>query len=264
MTSIHDVEGAKAYLLQHKLHTLFESLAADVISKRPEKPHEYLIERIASLAKAEGIVTTKGTATATGPMTTTSPAASSKRKLIFVLGGPGSGKGTQCDLIVAQMGFLHVSAGDLLRAEVASGSDEGKSLEALMKEGKLVPDATTIGLLKKWIDSKPENATILVDGFPRSMKQALQFEEQIGPAVAVLFFSASNEVLTNRLLKRGMTSGRADDNLDSIGKRLVTFQEQSKPVTAYFAAKDRCIELDAEKKKEEIFEAVKKGLQPFL
>ena len=195
------------------------------------------------------------------PETSAIQVPSAKYKIIFVLGGPGCGKGTQCEMMVAQLGYLHVSAGDLLREEVSSGSEGGKAIADFIKNGQIVPGKVTIDLLKKWIEKKPVGSTILVDGFPREMRQALDFESGVAAASAVLYFKAKDDTLSTRLLKRGMTSGRSDDNLESIQKRLATFHEQSYPVILYFQAKDKVLELDAEKKKEEIFEALKAGLK---
>ena len=101
-------------------------------------------------------------------------------KIVFVLGGPGSGKGTQCAKVVEQYGFKHLSAGDLLRDEVKSGSAVGKQCEAIMKEGKLVPMEVIIGLLRAAM-VKSGAKEFLIDGFPRAMDQAVRFEEMIKP-----------------------------------------------------------------------------------
>ena len=96
-------------------------------------------------------------------------------------GGPGSGKGTQCANIVRDYGFVHLSAGDLLREEVASGSEEGKEIDAMMKEGKIVPQEVTIRLLKKAM-AKASSKKFLIDGFPRKLDQAETFENEVGRA----------------------------------------------------------------------------------
>ncbi|KAJ1624566.1 adenylate kinase-domain-containing protein, partial [Pavlovales sp. CCMP2436] len=97
--------------------------------------------------------------------------------VIFVLGGPGSGKGTQCALLAKRHGFAHFSAGDLLRDEVASGSAEGRAIREMIKEGKIVPAQTTIDLLQKAMRGRA--GPYLIDGFPRSMDNAKSFEEQV-------------------------------------------------------------------------------------
>ncbi|KAJ3288454.1 hypothetical protein HK104_008172, partial [Borealophlyctis nickersoniae] len=154
--------------------------------------------------------------------------------IAFVLGGPGSGKGTQCDRIVQQLQWAHLSTGDLLREEVKKGTDLGRSLEADMKEGKMVPLEVTMRLLSSAMEEKRGAPGFLIDGFPRTMEQATLFEQTIGRCTFVLFFDCPNEILTQRLLKRGETSGRADDNLESIQKRLKTFEEASMPVIEHF------------------------------
>merc|ERR1711934_681283 len=146
------------------------------------------------------------------------PQVSEDVQIVFVLGGPGSGKGTQCDLIKEKYGFGHFSAGDLLRAEVESGSEVGKGLEVTMKEGKLVSSAVTIQLLKKAI-ANSDKKQILVDGFPRALDQAQEFEDKVIPCKLVLFFDCPQKMLQKRLMKRAKTSGRADDNAETIKKR---------------------------------------------
>ncbi|KAJ3672623.1 hypothetical protein LUZ60_007344 [Juncus effusus] len=99
-----------------------------------------------------------------------------KIKIVLVLGGPGSGKGTQCEKIVKNFGFTHLSAGDLLRAECKSGSEYGKMIENLMKEGKLVPSDLIVPLIQKAM-FESRNDKFLIDGFPRNEENRLAFEE---------------------------------------------------------------------------------------
>lgn len=182
-------------------------------------------------------------------------------KIIFVLGGPGSGKGTQCDKIVATYeGVHHFSAGDLLREAVKNGNTE---LEEIMKEGKLVPMETTIGLLKDAMVACG-GSTFLIDGFPRAMDQAMAFESGIQPCSAVLFFDCSEEVMRERLLARGQTSGRADDNEETIVKRFRTFVEQSKPVVEEFAKEGKVFAISSEQTPDDVFAEVKTALDTVL
>ncbi|EFJ43528.1 hypothetical protein VOLCADRAFT_121426 [Volvox carteri f. nagariensis] len=176
-------------------------------------------------------------------------------QIIFVLGGPGSGKGTQCDKIKQDYKCVHLSAGDLLRAEVKSGSVVGKKCEELMREGKLVPFAVTLNLLKKaMIESGGK--FFLIDGFPRALDQAEQFEGNIMPCKAVLFFDCPEEEMEKRLLKRGETSGRSDDNAETIRKRFKTFLEQSLPVKDHYLAQGKCHVISAVPPPEEVYENV--------
>mmetsp|Transcript_8209 Transcript_8209/g.23570 ORF Transcript_8209/g.23570 Transcript_8209/m.23570 type:complete len:1068 (-) Transcript_8209:65-3268(-) len=179
--------------------------------------------------------------------------------IIFVLGGPGSGKGTQCERIVADFGYKHLSAGDLLRDEVASGSEMGKECEKLMKEGKLVPVEVTISLLKAAMD-KSGAEKFLIDGFPRAVEQAEAFEKQIGAPLAVIFFDCPEEEMEKRLLKRGETSGRSDDNIQTIKKRFKTFVDQSLPVVDKYDARGLAHKISAVPPPDEVYKHVKATL----
>ncbi|XP_043203483.1 adenylate kinase isoenzyme 1-like isoform X3 [Amphibalanus amphitrite] len=181
--------------------------------------------------------------------------AKSNLPVIFVLGGPGSGKGTQCEKLVAKYGFTHLSSGDLLRAEVESGSDLGKQIKDTMEAGDLVPLETVLRLLREaMITSLETSKGFLIDGYPREVEQAVKFEEQVCPCTLVIYFELSDEVMTQRLMKRGETSGRVDDNEETIKKRLQTFHEHSQPVVCHY--EQRCKTINAERSVDEIFEDV--------
>jgi len=179
--------------------------------------------------------------------------------IVWVLGGPGCGKGTQCDKIVAKYGYTHLSSGDLLREEVASGSERGKSLTAIMESGQLVPLATVLDLLAEaMIKRLGGSKGFLIDGYPREVAQGEEFEKAIAPCKHILYFEVSDDCMTGRLLKRAETSGRADDNVETIKKRLVTFHQHSEPVIAAYKAK--CSVIPAERSVDEIFAEVTAAL----
>ncbi|KAG5363402.1 Uridylate kinase [Yarrowia sp. B02] len=183
--------------------------------------------------------------------------------VIFVLGGPGAGKGTQCAKLVDEYGFVHLSAGDLLRAEqTRPNSQYGKLIADCIKAGSIVPQEVTIGLLKNAMkESVAEGKTrFLVDGFPRKMDQALKFEEDVAVSKFTLFFECPEEVMLKRLLKRGETSGRTDDNIESIRKRFVTFIETSMPVVDYFETQDRVVVVDCKQDPDVVYSNVKDAL----
>ncbi|VDK35971.1 unnamed protein product [Taenia asiatica] len=167
------------------------------------------------------------------------------RALIYV-GGPGSGKGTQCEKIVAKYGFNHLSSGDLLRDEVQSGSPRGKELQAIMEKGELVSLEIVLALIKdamlKLIDKSPY---FLIDGYPRELEQGTRFEKDVAQCFAVLYFEVSEEVMKQRLLKRGETSGRADDNEATIVQRLKTFEEKTEPVIKHYTQKGKVIKVSS-------------------
>lgn len=179
----------------------------------------------------------------------------SKLPIIWVLGGPGSGKGTQCYKIVEKYGFTHLSTGDLLRNEVQSGSERGQKLNKIMEQGELVPLDAVLGLLT---ESMLVNATsskgFLIDGYPRELEQGLTFEKQIAECSIILNFDVSPATMTQRLLHRAQTSGRVDDNEETIKKRLDTFTKHSKPVIEHFS--DKCKTINAERDPTEIFKDV--------
>ncbi|CCK71430.1 bifunctional uridylate/adenylate kinase KNAG_0H00140 [Huiozyma naganishii CBS 8797] len=184
--------------------------------------------------------------------------------VIFVLGGPGAGKGTQCDNLVRDYHFVHLSAGDLLRAEQnRPDSEYGKLIKHYITEGLIVPQEITVKLLENAIrDNFKEGRTkFLVDGFPRKMDQAITFEDVIVPSKFVLFFDCPEEVMEKRLLERGKTSGRADDNIESIKKRFKTFVETSMPVIEYFEEQNKVIKIKCDKSVEEVYNDVQQQLK---
>lgn len=185
----------------------------------------------------------------------------SKSRVLFVLGGPGSGKGTQCEKIVAKYGFTHLSTGDLLRDEVASGSARGKELTAIMERGDLVPLDTVLTLLKEAMEKKAATCKgFLIDGYPRELAQGQKFEKDVASVECVLYFEVSDETMTKRLLKRAETSGRVDDNEETIKKRLKTFHDLTQPVVDYYGTQNKVHTIKAEGTVDEIFGVVQKCL----
>ncbi|KAJ8650474.1 hypothetical protein MRB53_003497 [Persea americana] len=178
-----------------------------------------------------------------------------KVKVVFVLGGPGSGKGTQCANIVEHFGYTHLSAGDLLRAEIKSGSENGTMIQNMITEGKIVPSEVTIKLLQRAM-LESENDKFLIDGFPRNEENRAAFERvtKIVPEF-VLFFDCAEEEMELRLLNRNQ--GRVDDNIETIRKRFKVFVESSLPVIEYYSSRGKVRKIDAGRSVEEVFEAVK-------
>ncbi|KXS20893.1 adenylate kinase, partial [Gonapodya prolifera JEL478] len=195
------------------------------------------------------------------------------RRIIFVLGGPGAGKaslnssmgsGTQCKNLVRDFpSIVHLSAGDLLRTESADpDSLDGMLIDAYIKTGQIVPSEITIALLKRAIEVNEEagKSTFLVDGFPRSLEQAERFEDEVGEPAGVLYFECSEEELLKRLAKRGETSGRIDDNPESIRKRFVTFHETSFPVITSYQEHQKVLTIPSIGTPEEVYELTKDAL----
>lgn len=178
--------------------------------------------------------------------------------VIFVLGGPGVGKGTQCQKLV-QNGFIHLSAGDLLRAEQErKGSQYGGLIAQCITEGTIVPQHVTLELLKKVIKEHYDQGSnrFLIDGFPRKMDQALSFENQIASSSFSLFFECPEHIMLERLLQRGKNSGRADDNIESIKKRFHTFIDTSMPVVEHYEKLNKVVKVRCDQPVEDVHHQV--------
>jgi len=190
-----------------------------------------------------------------------------KPRLIFVVGGPGSGKGTQCAKIVEKEKFEHLSTGDLLRAEVKKGSEKGKELQKTMSEGGLVTTRDLLVLLEAAMKEKGwgKCPPILIDGFPRNEENVQVFGEMLMNKinlVGVLNFEVSAEEMEKRCLGRG--EGRADDNIDTIKKRLNTFQTETVPTIAKLKDNGNVWTIDASKSKDEVTVATQAAVDQMM
>lgn len=174
---------------------------------------------------------------------------------MFVLGGPGSGKGTNCAKIQEQFGYVHLSAGDLLRAERESGSELAEMINTYIKEGKIVPAEVTVRLLRNAMESSG-SSKFLIDGFPRDIQNLECWKTQMSAVADVqflLFLDCPHEIMTARLLERGKTSGRADDNEESVRKRLVTYEQSTRPIIEAFRGEGKVREVNSNRSFEEVF-----------
>lgn len=164
-------------------------------------------------------------------------------KNLVIFGAPGSGKGTQSDLLVAKYGFRHISTGDVLRAEIKQGTELGRTAQQFIDKGQLIPDELMIEILASVYDSLCHCEGVIFDGFPRTIPQAEALKKMLaqrGTEVsAVLQLEVPEEMLTERLLNRGKTSGRADDNAETIRKRLEVYHSQTAPLAAWYAAEGK-------------------------
>ena len=185
----------------------------------------------------------------------------SKPQIIFVMGGPGAGKGTQCKRIVEEFGFATFSTGDLLRGVVKEKKAEGwEQLDADMKAGKLISSERVLFYLRDAI-LKSDNKKILVDGYPRNIENMVAWEKMMGDAVdvkAALFFDCSAEEMRKRIL--GRNEGRADDNEKTIMKRIDVFEKETRPLAPMFEEQGLLVRIDCNRTKEEIFEDIKKRI----
>mmetsp|Transcript_27450 Transcript_27450/g.37842 ORF Transcript_27450/g.37842 Transcript_27450/m.37842 type:complete len:223 (+) Transcript_27450:14-682(+) len=183
---------------------------------------------------------------------------SKKYKVVFVLGGPGSGKGTNCSRIVSKFGYIHLSAGDLLREERASGSALADMINNYIREGKIVPAEVTVRLLRTAM-SQSGGTKFLIDGFPRDMMNLECWQKEMS-AIAetqfLLFLDCPQEIMLSRLLERGKTSGRSDDNEESIRKRFLTYEQSTRPIIEYFRSEGKTREVDSNRDIEQVFAEV--------
>lgn len=186
----------------------------------------------------------------------------SQYQVAFVLGGPGSGKGTQSARLVEEFGVVHLSAGDLLRAHMKSGSSEGQMVATMIANGQIVPSAVTVGLLQAAMD-KSGKSQFLIDGFPRNEENRSAFEEQTGIAPKfVLFFDCPEGVMERRIL--GRNEGRTDDNIETIRKRFKVFMEQSMPVVQHYEITGRVARINADRPAEEVYKDVRRAFLEFM
>ncbi|MFT7817631.1 adenylate kinase isoenzyme 1-like [Arapaima gigas] len=174
-------------------------------------------------------------------------------KIIFVVGAPGCGKGTQCEKIAEKYGFTHFSSGDLLRAEVSSGSDRGKQLAAIIQNGELVPLDTILDMIKEAMIARADTSKgFLIDGYPREVRHGEEFEKKIGASSLLLHMDAKAETLVKRL----MTRGRTDDQEETIRKRLELYYKAIEPVIAYYKGRGIVRKIDAEGSVDDVFSQV--------
>ena len=181
-----------------------------------------------------------------------------KARVVFVIGGPGSGKGTQCTKIKDEFKYNHMSTGDVLRTVVKEKKAPGwQELEADMKEGKLISSQKLISFVKVGIVAS-QNKKILLDGFPRNKENLDEWNKQmkdVADVVAVVYFELADEVMKERLL--GRNEGRADDNEETIAKRISTFNQETKPVIDAYEKEGKVIKIDASKSVDDVFAEVK-------
>lgn len=179
-------------------------------------------------------------------------------KVFFILGGPGSGKGTNCERLVEEFGLTHISAGDLLRAAAKEDSAQGEQIRGIIAAGNIVPSEITVGLMNKTIRETKDPKGFLIDGFPRKFDQAQMFEEGIAKAAAVIYFDCSLETMEARLLARGAGgSGRSDDNIEAIRQRFKVNVEQCQPVVDMYDKEGRVRKIDSNQEKDAVYTQVR-------
>lgn len=180
---------------------------------------------------------------------------------IILFGPPGSGKGTQSEKLISRYGLKHLSTGDILRSEIANQTPLGMEAKNFMDKGQLVPDEVVIGMISSALEKNNEAEGFLFDGFPRTEAQSEALDKllklkqtEIG---VVLALEVSEQELVKRLLNRGLTSGRSDDNNEEVIRaRIVEYQKKTTVVADYYRKFNKVIDIPGERSVDEIFNSL--------
>ncbi len=179
---------------------------------------------------------------------------------IVIFGAPGSGKGTQSERIVEKYQLNHISTGEVLREEIAKESELGKIAQAYINKGQLIPDELMINILASVMDSFQDSKGVVFDGFPRTIPQAGALEKMLqerGQHIHVMLdLDVPEEELVSRLIKRGQISGRADDNEETIRKRLDVYYNQTAPLKDFYKEKGTYAHINGLGEMETIFNQI--------
>lgn len=168
---------------------------------------------------------------------------------LVLFGPPGAGKGTQSDILIEYFKLIHISTGDILRSQIAAQTEMGIEAKRYMDKGFLVPDRIVIGMIRSLLMENVDANGYIFDGFPRTVDQALAFDvlmDELGtPISGMLSLKVEKQELINRLLTRGLTSGRADDqDISIIENRIHQYNEKTLPLINYYSAQNKYYEID--------------------
>ena len=178
---------------------------------------------------------------------------------LILFGPPGSGKGTQAEKLVEKYNLLHISTGDLFRYEMGNDTELGLKAKEYIAKGELVPDSITTGMLKNKVDANPDVAGYIFDGYPRNTNQSESLDEILaekGEEVSILLsLDVDDEEIVKRILNRGKTSGRSDDNDENIIRnRIAVYKSETTPVFDYYAKSGKSKLINGIGSIEEIFD----------
>ena len=184
---------------------------------------------------------------------------------LVLLGAPGSGKGTQAARLKAELGVPHISTGDMLRAAVAAGTAMGLKAKAVMDAGQLVSDDILLGMLEERLAQADAKAGFILDGYPRNLAQADALDHLLArlgqPLDAVVKLDVPNEAIIARCEIRFKAEGRADDNPDTVRKRLAIYAEQTAPVADFYARRGKLQVVDGVGELGDVTARVKRALR---
>ena len=182
-------------------------------------------------------------------------------KNLILFGPPGSGKGTQAAKLVEKYGLLHISTGDLFRSEMSQDTPLGVEAKNYIAKGQLVPDEVTIGMLRNRVLSNPDVPGYIFDGFPRNIAQCEALDELLSELNQdihrLLMLEVADQEIISRILSRGQSSGRSDDNDPAIIQhRIDVYKSETMPVFGYYAEKGKAFKMDGIGTIQHIFEAL--------
>ncbi len=185
---------------------------------------------------------------------------------LVLLGAPGSGKGTQAAKLKEHLQVPHISTGDLLRAEVAAGSPLGLQAKEVMARGDLVSDEILLGMLRDRFSRADTRAGFILDGYPRNLAQAAALDELLASLGqkfdAAVQLTVDNEKIVERLAGRAKAEGRADDNPESVRKRLQVYDQQTAPVIEFYRQHGQLTVVDGVGSLDEVFVRIVEAIAP--
>jgi adenylate kinase len=184
---------------------------------------------------------------------------------LLLLGVQGSGKGTQAKRLAAEYGLAHVATGDMLRTAMAAGTPLGRRVRPIYDAGELVPDDLMIDLIRERLQSPDTEAGFILDGFPRTMAQADALDAMLSeidrPLSVVFELQVPDEVAIERLHKRAVDEGRADDTADAIMKRIELYHRETKPLVSHYRLAGNLVGIHGDRSENEVFSEIQQAVE---
>lgn len=179
---------------------------------------------------------------------------------IIIFGAPGSGKGTQSEKLIERYGLEHISTGEMLRAEIAAGTEFGRKADSYISKGNLIPDEVMVNKLSEFMEKRNGAKGFIFDGFPRTIAQGkaldAMMEKHDEKVTIVISLEVEEDELINRILKRGENSGRSDDTREIIESRLNVYHEQTEPLKNFYIEQGKLVRVPGQGDVDEIFESI--------